>query len=503
MNQTDSKHPSQKSILLAKLGTLPELSNIVTELAQLLPDTRLLGIGAEGVSASAHLEVVAHERQLVLGAFDAWWNEQLYVDPDLYVKLLPKESQLLRTIERVVRHDVFQVDKPSFPTEPFRDTFEGRSQLLLRQIAFWDSVLMKQNVAAVVAQSIPHNFWDAVLYAVTEARQIPYLFFHEVRPFLSSVYFYERLEEMGNLNRSHELIQATKQRYGMVPDSVNRAEFMYKQVSIESTKFHRESGKKQKFSATRRLKMLLRTPRHVPYKVYRSLSRRFVDFRSRRRENLVAQSQTLPAKYFLIELHIQGNATTLMKGYMYGEQREMIAHIAHNLPDGYSLLVRESSRQSSRKQPRRDAFWQQLAALPCVQIIADELDTKDVLLNSAGLIELGYSSLVMEAINLDVPVVVLGLTHLHEAPHAHVVTENASLAKVLRHVSEQAPRKYGSAEAIKENLHKWADRTRESTLQASLSTTFTNQLDSDPDFQTRILKNVSRVVATWYQERVK
>ncbi|MFZ9730976.1 MAG: hypothetical protein ACO3CX_05025 [Ilumatobacteraceae bacterium] len=233
------------------------------------------------------------------------------------------------------------------------------------------------------------------------------------------------------------------------------------------------------------------------------MSRRFVDFRSRRRENLVAQSQTLPAKYFLIELHIQGNATTLMKGYMYGEQREMIAHIAHNLPGGYSLLVRESSRQSSRKQPRRDAFWQQLAALPCVQIIADELDTKDVLLNSAGLIELGYSSLVMEAINLDVPVVVLGLTHLHEAPHAHVVTENASLAKVLRHVSEQAPRKYGSAEAIKENLHKWADRTRESTLQASLSTTFTNQLDSDPDFQTRILKNVSRVVATWYQERVK
>jgi hypothetical protein len=125
MNRADFKQPAQKSILLAKLGTLPELSGIVTELAKLLPDTRLLGIGAEGVSPSPHLEVVAHERQLVLGAFDAWWDEQLYVDPDLYVRLLPKESQLLRTVERVVRHDVFQVDKPSFPTEPFRDTFEG------------------------------------------------------------------------------------------------------------------------------------------------------------------------------------------------------------------------------------------------------------------------------------------------------------------------------------------------------------------------------------------
>lgn len=503
MNQINSPQPRKKSILLAKLGTLPELSTMVTELAQLLPDTRLLGIDAEGVSPSPHLEVVAHERQLVLGAFNAWWNQQLYVDPDLYVRLLPKESQLLRTIERVVRHDVFQVDKPSFPTEPFRDTFEGRSQLLLRQIAFWDAVLMKQNVAAVVAQSIPHNFWDAVLYAVTEARQIPYLFFHEVRPFLSSVYFYERLEEMGNLDRSYELIQATKQRYGMIPDSASRAEFMYKQVSIESTKFHRESGKKQKFSVANRLKLLLGTPRHIPYKVYRSLSRRLIDLRSRRRENLVAQSQSLPAKYFLIELHIQGNATTLMKGYMYGEQREMVAHIAHNLPEGYSLLVRESSRQSSRKQPRRGAFWQQLSALPSVHIIADELDTKNVLLNSTGLIELGYSSLVMEAINLDVPVVVLGLTHLHEAPHTHVVTENSDLATVLKHVSEQPRRKYGSPEVIEEALNRWADRTREATLQASLSTAITNQLDSDPEFQVRILKNVSRVVATWYHERVK
>jgi len=503
VSTSSPKQPKQKSILLAKLGTLPELSTLVTELAELLPGVRLLGIDAEGVVPSPQLEVVAHERQLVLGAYDAWWKEQLYVDPDLYVRLLPKESQLLRTIERVVRHDVFQVDKPAFPTEPFRDTFDGRSQLLLRQIAFWDSILMKQNVSAVVAQSIPHNFWDAVLYAVTEARQIPYLFFHEVRPFLSSIYFYESLGEMGNLSRSRELIQTTKQRYGLVPDSPSRAEFMYRQVSIESTKVHRESGRKQKFSTGQRLTMLLATPRHIPYKLYRAASRRFVDLRSRSRENKVTQSRSLPAKYFLIELHIQGNATTLMKGFMYGEQREMIAHIAHSLPKGHALLVRESSRQNSRKQPRRDAFWQQLAALPSVHIIADELDTKAVLVNSAGLIELGYSSLVMEAVNNDVPVIVLGLTHLQDAPHAHVVMENSALARVLRDVSEQPPKKYGSVESIQKDLRRWADYTRESTLQASLSTTFTNQLDSDPDFQVRILKNVSRVVATWYHERVK
>jgi len=164
---------SRPSIFLAKLGTQPELAGLVPRLAELLPETRLLGIGVKGVDDSPHLKIVAHERQVVLGAFDPWWSEQLFVDPDLYVKIQPRESQLLRMVERVARHDVFQVDTPSFPTEPFSDSFDGRSQLLLRHIAYWDWVLRTENVSAVVSQNLPHNFWDAVLHAVAEAREIP------------------------------------------------------------------------------------------------------------------------------------------------------------------------------------------------------------------------------------------------------------------------------------------------------------------------------------------
>ena len=493
--------PKQKAILLAKLGTQPELCGLVPRLAELLPDTKLLGIGVAGIEDSPHLKVVAHERQLVLGAFDSWWNHKLFVDPDLYVKLQPKESQLLRMVERVARHDVFQVDTPTFPVEPFSDSFDGRSQLLLRQIAFWDWIFRSENVAAVVSQNIPHNFWDGVLHAVAEARNIPYLYFHEVRPFLSSLYIYERLDQMGNLEVGKSLLEQAATRYAMTPDSADRIGFMRSQVQESSALFHRAAGRRQTFSLSRRVQLLMKPPRHIPFKIKRALRRRFLDARSRRREDKVVQTSNIPSNYFLLELQIQGNATNLVKGYMYGETREMIAHVAHSLPPDCKLLVRESSRQGSRKQPRREAFWRQVAALPNVQVIADELNSRELLEKSSGLIELGYSSLALEAINLDVPVVVLGLTHLHGAPNAYVVDESASLSDVLKAVQKRADKKRRSTDQVGAELFKWADATRSATIQGSLTSTPKN-VDKDPMYVDRIVNNVAQVAAAWYASRV-
>jgi len=492
---------SRPSIFLAKLGTQPELAGLVPRLAELLPETRLLGIGVKGVDDSPHLKIVAHERQVVLGAFDPWWSDQLFVDPDLYVKIQPRESQLLRMVERVARHDVFQVDTPSFPTEPFSDSFDGRSQLLLRQIAYWDWVIRTENVSAVVSQNLPHNFWDAVLHAVAEAREIPYLYFHEVRPFLSSLYVYERLEEMGNLDKCSELIRAAATRYSMMPDWVGRKEFMRQQVKESSALLHRAAGRRQTFSLARRVRLLITPPRYIAFKLRRAARRRLQDARSRRREDRVVQSSSVPARYFLLELQIQGNATNLVKGFMYGETREMVAHVAHSLPEDCVLLVRESSRQGSRKQPRREAFWRQLSALPKVQVIVDELNSRELLQKSLGLIELGYSSLALEAINLDVPVVVLGLTHLHGAPNSFVVTQSSSLPDVLRTVRDKSLNDVRSPETAQIALEKWADTSRAATIQGSLTSTPKN-LDKDPEYCERIVNNVAQLVATWYRSRV-
>lgn len=501
MVELDNQAESQQSILLAKLGTQPELSGIVDKLSELLPGKRLLGIQVAGVADSPNLTVVAHERQLVLGAFPDWWNRQLYVDPDLYVRLQGRESQLLRMVERVARHDVFQVDQPSFPAESFSDGFDGRSQLLLRQIAFWDWVLREYNVKAVVSQNLPHNFWDAVLHAVVEARDIPYFYFHEVRPFLTSVYLYEQLSEMGDLQRGREMITTLSTQGVLVADSQTRPEYMHKQVGADQAISHQEMGRKQTHSLRKRIWSLVSPPRHIPYKAMRAARRRVLDGRSRRREQRVTLSSNLPERYFLLELQIQGNATNLVKGYMYGEPREMVAHVASSLPEGCELLVRESSRQGSRKQPRREYFWKHLAALPRVHVIPDDHDSNDLLKNSVGLIELGYSSLALEAINLGVPVVVLGLTHLHGAPKTYVVSDYSSLSEVLQTVDVSSEIPHSANDETRLALYAWADKTRAATIEGSL-TSYPKNRSNDPHYQERVVNNIAQVVAAWYKSRV-
>ena len=500
MDEIGNQLDSQESILLAKLGTQPELSGIVDKLSELMPSKRFLGIQVAGVAASTNLQVIAHERQLVLGAFPDWWNRQLYVDPDLYVRLQGRESQLLRMAERVARHDVFQVDQPAFPAESFNDGVDGRSQLLLRQIAFWDWILRTHNVQAVVSQNLPHNFWDAVLHAVVEAREIPYLYFHEVRPFLTSVYFYEQLSEMGDLRRGREMIETLSARGDLVADSLTRGEFMRKQVGTDQAVGHQRMGRKQTYSLKRRVRSLVWPPRHLPYKAMRAARRRWRDSRSRRREQRVAQASKLPSRYFLLELQIQGNATNLVKGYMYGEPREMVAHVANSLPEGCYLLVRESSRQGSRKQPRREYFWKQVAAVPRVHVISDEHDSSDLLRNSVGLVELGYSSLAMEAINLGVPVVVLGLTHLHGAPKTYVASDYASLSEALRIVDANSDFVDCENESTSAALHAWADDTRAATIEGSL-TSYPRSRVNDPYYRERLVNNVAQVVAAWYSTK--
>ena len=163
---------------MVKIGTHPKLTEIIPRLQQLLPRTKLCGIGVPGTPVPENLEVVANEDQLLLGAFDDWWQRQLFVDPDLYSKVLPYEGQLLRMTQRVIDHDVFSIKRPNFPTEKDFKSFEGRRQLLLRQVAFWDFVLRHHKISAVVSQNLPHNFWDAVLHIVAQAREVPYLCFH-------------------------------------------------------------------------------------------------------------------------------------------------------------------------------------------------------------------------------------------------------------------------------------------------------------------------------------
>lgn len=491
------------SILFVKLGTHPELSTIAREVTKLTTGIRVIGIGTDETTPSDIGEMIAHERDVTLGAFDAWWDRQLFVDPELYLKVVGREGQLLRMAERVARHDIYEVRPPGFPVARFSHDVDGSMQLLLRQLAFWDWILLNYHVKGVVFQNIPHNFWDATLHAVVEARSIPTLCFHEVWPFMKSVYIYEHPLSMGDLSHGKRLLREASHRYGMIPDSAGRRDRMWKQVSVGEAVRSRQVGAGSSVATWSRISSLFARPGQVPGKLMRAIRRRRqLSATSRDYETAVAPLP-LPEKFVFMEMQRSANMTTLVKGYMYGDPREMVAHVADSLPAGYTLVVRESSRSGSSRGARREKFWFQISSIPHVQVISSEVDTREILASASGMIELGYSSLALEGINRGLPVVVLGLTHLQGAPNAFIVNRPSELRAVMWRVLNETSFREPNQEELAAGLRSWADETMCSTLEGRLSSHRDKSDESDPAYGTRIVGNTARVVAAWCELRVR
>lgn len=496
MNQEETN--ARNSILLVKIGTHPELATIASQIRDLLKGIRVIGIGTDSTTTEDVGEVVAHENDLMFGSYDEWWKQQLFVDPDLYRDLLAKEGQLLRMAERAAKSNLYEVRQPAFPVTRFAGDIEGGMQLLLRQFAFWDFVIQHNHVKAAVFQSIPHNFWDATLFAVAESRNVPTLCFHEVWPFINSTYIYEKPMEMGDLTVGENILAMAQHRFGLIPDSTERRERMLSQVTLADAVRGRQIGAGTSLGMRSRVGALLSTPRFLPQKVVRSLLRR-----KRLRETVkdyesVTTRKGLPKRFFFMELQRSANMTSHVKGFMYGDAREMIAHIANSLPSNFELVVRESSRSGSSRGVRRRGFWQQVAAIPRVHVVSSDSQIDAIFEKTAGLVELGYSSLALEALNRGIPVVVLGLTHLHDAPNAFIVKESAKLGQAFQAAVDCASSSTDQATKVSLGLRDWADKARLATIEGRLSSD-RNATIQDPNYGVRLINNTARVIAAWYE----
>lgn len=490
-------------ILLVKIGTHPKLTEIVPRLQQLLPQTRLYGIGVPGGPVCRNYQIVAQEDELLFGAFDVWWERQLFVKPDLYLKVLPYEGQLLRMTQRAIDHDLFSVKRPNFPIDKDFSSFESRRQLLLRQVAFWDSVLTSHKISAVVTQNLPHNFWDAVLHVVARARDVPFLSFHEVRPFMGSLFVYQHPSEMGNLEFGRSLIETMRQNGRFLDDSSSRRDRLLREVCPADLQKTRVAGSTRRpISRSKKIENLFTDLRHVIPKVDRSIRRRYRSRKAHKETGLSTWAGQIPDKYFLIELQPPSNATSLIKGFMYGDTRELIAHIANSLPYGYSLVVRESSRAHMASLPRRERFWQQVAALPSVVVVGPDINTDVLLRTCAGVFEVGYSTLILQALHLGTQVILLGHSHLGNLPGLRRVAPQDDLSEVLKNIVDKTPEAVVSSEELMNALRNWCDQVQASTLEGALSS-FPRNVVNQCEYQERIVNNVSNLVATWYEGIVK
>lgn len=489
----------EDSILFAQIGANPEFNPIIEEVRKLLPEIRSLGIRPRQAQwVSPYDEVIATEKDLECGSVVLNWKNNVYVNPNLYLEVFSEYSTIMRTAERL--HEGFVSDDARDGRKFRIKNYSDRHRLFLNLCAFWDQIIKTKKIKAIVFEGLPHMFWNSVLFAVGRARGIPCLYFHNVRPFVRCIYMHEDPMRMGSLDFGTRLRIAANDRYGLRESQGQRRLEMKIDVSDVTTEGNIDSALNVIPDFRTRLFGVLRSPTGSMYHLSRSVTRRFQHLVYNNSRKRFQTSGPMPQNYLFLELQPENNATTHVKGFMYGDQREMIAHICDSLPSGFSLVVKENTRQIERKLIRRQHFWNDLSHIPNLYLSRDDINVDDVLQNSKGIVEIGYSSLALKTFKMGVPVIVLGLSHLQNLTGViHVRPEHDLRATILTAVGESDNRKNLNISASLEN---WIESTLSGTVSGDLSW-FPINSNNDQLALNDLNLNVAALIASWYEELVR
>lgn len=483
------------NLLLVKVGTEPGLESIPTEIKRMNPNVKTFGVLNTLDQEHEFDIVVTSSHEACLGAHPEYFSENLFVRPEIYSELSKVEGQALRIYERVAIHDLTKVKHPAHPIPDFNDSVDDRSQLFLRQVAFWDWALTHHQIQAVVAQNYGHVGWDLVLQNTAKTLGIPYLFFHEVRPFLKSLYVHEEVNQIGDLKLGRELIRGAQNNNWYKGDSPHRREVMAEQLGLTTGTL--VGGDSHSLGFVPRLWSRIGDPRSLPTRLSKSIQRRARNSGSVADERRAITVGPLPKNYVFCELQSQPNATTAVKGWTVPDQRESLAMIAKYLPPGWRLVVKESDRQWSRMYPRRKNFWSHIAAIPNVCVVASTEDTNSLARGSKVVVETSYSTIALDAIKRGTPIIVFGYSHIAHLPGVHPVRCEQDVADAMMTLCGDAPTR-SSVDEVMTKLEIFLQETKSATIEGALSSMpkFSSS-EEKSRYLSQLATNVAGVISCW------
>jgi hypothetical protein len=481
------------NILFVKVGTEPGLEEIPRIVKSF--DDRITTLGVVNDASDVHHydRVVSSVNEAVLGTHAVCMRSEVFVRPELYEKVSQHEGRILRMYDRITPDDVRRTGADRGLSRRYSGSLHERSQVFLRQTAFWDHVISSTPIHAVVAQNYGHNGWDAVVHAVAESNGVPYLFFHEVRPFLGSLIVCEDLRDLDDWSLTRRLILSAQQAGQWLSEPIDRQQYLLSQVqdtpktSIEL----RTSIGSLAPSAFKRVRNVRR--------LRTSIVRRYLVRQNMREYHLAESNQPLPSKFIFCELQSQPNATTAVKGWMFADQSESLALIAKHLPFGWKLLVKESDRQWSRQIARPQGYWERISQIPGVVVCPQSMNSVEALQSASALLETSYSTLALEAIHQGLPVIVLGHSHIARLNGVYSVRSESDVQPVMSEIFGST--RLDLSRHRNRELAEFVEEFRSSSIGGALSSTPTTlRPDEFSAYRQRVMVNVAGVIVAWTSE---
>jgi hypothetical protein len=147
----------------------------------------------------------------------------------------------------------------------------------------------------------------------------------------------------------------------------------------------------------------------------------------------------LSKPYVFLALHYQPERTTCPDGWRFNNQFLAAALLAHTLPEGWQLYVKEHPSQfsyhSHGEQSRRPEFYDDIVSLPNTQLVPLDLSSRELLLKARAVATVtgfvGWESLVNE-----IPTIVFGAAWYRSCRGVWNVANTSDAKAALTEIAE-------------------------------------------------------------------
>jgi len=155
-----------------------------------------------------------------------------------------------------------------------------------------------------------------------------------------------------------------------------------------------------------------------PLRVFRQRLERIVRIRIAETTG-VFEAPVPGEKYVLYPLHFQPEASTLVQAPLYCDQVQLLEDIAHSLPIGHRLYVKEHVSSRGR---RPLAFYEAIRKIKPVRLLSPDEDTWS-LIQGAAAIAVITGTVGWEGLLYEKPVVTFGDVFFNALPHVYKASE--------------------------------------------------------------------------------
>lgn len=309
-------------------------------------------------------------KELMAGIYSGIdWEKIMPLDEELIENMRHCEMVFLDMVERYARYK----DMP----------YEERRRQYYEHLRYWNHILETDKIGLYLANTIPHQCYDLVIYDLCRLKGIPVRYIE--RYYIVDAFAVE--EDWRDAGKKLDVrMQELRKEYAderkEIPLSPAFEEY-FSAFSAQSSDpwymFHREDRLAKKSFVLKWASMALSYGVRKPLKFLVAVTspsfwtRKYRQHKTALMYDAHTRVPDLNVPYIYVPLHLQPEATTCPMGGAYSSQELIVDLLAKTVPDGVRIYVKEHPAQG--ELARSEEFYRSLMEHPAVTLVPRTFST--------------------------------------------------------------------------------------------------------------------------------